>query len=98
LVMYGERYMDNPVTNPEGFGKTSLVSRAKFLKGRLLICQGLHDDTVVPQHSLNFVNECIENGIPLDYFPYTDSEHNMMGKARVHLYEKITDYFLTYLK
>ena len=96
-VMYGERYMDNPETNPEGFEGSSLIPRAKDLTGRVLICQGVLDGTVVPQHSLSFVQTCIEEGVPVDWFPYPMDEHNMVGKARVHLYEKITDYFETFL-
>ena len=96
-VMYGERYMDTPQTNPEGFAGASLIPRAKDLTGRVLICQGILDGTVVPQHSLNFVQACIEAGVPVDWFPYPLDEHNMRGKARVHLYEKITDYFETFL-
>ena len=96
-VMYGERYMDTPETNPEGYAGSSLVARAQDLTGRVLICQGLQDGTVVPQHSLSFVQACVEAGIPVDWFPYPLDEHNMRGKARVHLYEKITDYFETYL-
>ncbi|MBQ9660603.1 MAG: DPP IV N-terminal domain-containing protein [Bacteroidales bacterium] len=96
-VMYGERYMDNPATNPEGFEKTSLIPRAADLTGRVLICQGVLDGTVVPQHSLSFVQACIEAGVPVDWFPYPMDEHNMRGKARLHLYEKITDYFEQFL-
>ena len=96
-VMYGERYMDTPETNPEGFEGSSLIPRAKDLTGRVLICQGVLDGTVVPQHSLSFVQECIQEGVPVDWFPYPMDEHNMVGKARVHLYEKITDYFETFL-
>ena len=96
-VMYGERYMDTPQTNPEGFVEASLIPRAKDLTGRVLICQGVLDGTVVPQHSLSFVQACIEEGVPVDWFPYPMDEHNMRGKARVHLYAKITDYFEQYL-
>lgn len=92
-IMYGERYMDTPQTNPEGFSETSLINRTQDLKCKLLICQGAIDDTVVWQHSLSFVNKCVEEGTQLDYFPYPTSEHNMRDKARVHLYRKITDYF-----
>lgn len=96
-VMYGERYMDTVESNPDGFAATSLIGRAKDLKAALLICQGAIDNTVVWQHSLNFVQDCISHGIQLDYFPYPTSEHNMKGKARLHLYEKITDYFVSKL-
>lgn len=96
-VMYGERYMDTMDTNPEGFAKTGLVSKAKNLKGKLLICQGAIDNTVLWEHSLSFIQECISNNIPVDYFPYPCAEHNMRGIERVHLYNKISDYFNDYL-
>ena len=92
-VMYGERYMETEKTNPEGFAQTSLIRRAKDLKGKLLICQGAIDNTVVWEHSLSFVQKCIEEGVQLDYFPYPMSEHNVFGEWRVHLHQKITDYF-----
>ena len=97
-VMYGERYMENATTNPEGFAATSLISQAKNLKGKLLICQGAIDDVVVWQHSLSFVDACIEAGVPVDYFPYPRSKHNVHGKWRVHLMQKVTDYFEDYLR
>jgi dipeptidyl-peptidase-4 len=96
-VMYGERYMDNPETNPDGFAETSLINKAKNLKGKLLICQGAIDNTVVWEHSLSFVQECIKNNIQLDYFPYPMAEHNVAGTHRVHLMDKVTMYFEDYL-
>ena len=96
-VMYGERYMDNPERNPEGYAKTSLINKAKDLKGKLLICQGAIDPVVVWEHSLSFVRECIKNNVQVDYFPYPCAEHNVMGKDRVHLHDKITMYFEDYL-
>ena len=92
-IMYGERYMDNTETNPEGFEKTSLMNKTDKVHGKLLICQGAIDNTVVWEHSLSFVQKCIVEGKQLDYFPYPCDEHNMRGAARIHLYHKITDYF-----
>lgn len=97
-VMYGERYMETPETNAEGFEKVSLLNRAADLKGKLLICQGAMDGTVVWQHSLNFVRKCIESNVQVDYFPYPLAEHNVFGKDAVHLHNKISDYFEQYLK
>ncbi|MBR5334091.1 MAG: DPP IV N-terminal domain-containing protein [Alistipes sp.] len=98
-VMYGERYMDNVHNNPEGFAKTSLINKAKDLKGQLLICQGAIDPVVVWEHSLSFVRECVKNNIyTVDYYPYPCHEHNVMGKDAVHLYNKISKYFEDYLK
>ena len=96
-IMYGERYMDNLETNPEGFEKTSLINKAADLQGKLLICQGAIDNTVVWEHSLSFIQECIENNVSVDYFPYPCSEHNVAGKWREHLMQKVTDYFEDYL-
>jgi len=96
-VMYGERYMDTPQENPEGFAKTSLINKAKDLKGKLLICQGAIDPTVVWEHSLSFVQECIKENVQVDYFPYPRSEHNVAGTWRVHLMDKVSMYFEDYL-
>lgn len=97
-IMYGERYMETEATNPEGFASTSLLSKAKDLKGKLLICQGAIDDTVVWEHSLSFIENCIKNNVQVDYFPYPTHPHNVRGKDRVHLMNKVTNYFDDYLK
>ena len=96
-IMYGERYMDNPETNPEGFAKTCLIENAHNLRGKLLICQGAIDNTVVWEHSLSFIQECIDRLIPVDYFPYPVAEHNVFGRNRIHLMDKVTRYFEDYL-
>ena len=97
-VMYGERYMDTPETNAEGYAKTSLLSKAKNLKGKLQIIIGMNDPTVVPQHALQFLDACIKAGTHPDFFVYPGEGHNMMGHASVHLHERITQYFEDYLK
>ncbi|MBQ3768804.1 MAG: DPP IV N-terminal domain-containing protein [Prevotella sp.] len=97
-VMYGERYMDTPQQNPEGYEKTSLINKAKNLKGKLQIITGYNDNTVVPQHCLSFLDACIKAGTQPDFFAYPGQEHNMRGHASVHLHERITQYFEDYLK
>ena len=97
-IMYGERYMDTPQENPEGYAKTSLLDKAKNLKGRLLIIHGAQDPVVVQQNSMNFIEACIKAGKQVDYFLYPNHEHNVSGKDRIHMYAKIADYFDTYLK
>ena len=37
-------------------------------------------------------------GKQVDYFLYPTHEHNVMGKDRIHMYEKIADYFNQHLK
>ena len=97
-VMYGERYMDTPETNPEGYAQTSLLNKAGNLKGRLQIITGMNDPTVVPQHCLMFLNACSEAGTQPDFFAYPGEGHNMSGHKSVHLHERITRYFEDYLK
>ena len=97
-VMYGERYMDTPQQNPEGYEKTSLINKADQLKGRLQIITGYNDDTVVPQHCLSFLDACVKAGTQPDFFAYPGEGHNMRGHASVHLHERITQYFEDYLK
>lgn len=97
-IMYGERYMDTPQENPDGYAQTTLTDKAKNLKARLLMIHGAQDPVVVMQHSLEFINACIKEGKAVDYFVYPDHEHNVRGKDRIHLMAKITDYFDVHLK
>ncbi len=97
-VMYGERYMDTPQQNPEGYEQTSCINKAKNLKGKLQIIIGMNDPTCVPQHSLQFLNACAEAGTQPDFFVYPGEGHNMAGHKSVHLHERITQYFEDYLK
>lgn len=92
-VMYGERYMDTPEQNPDGYKASSLIEQAGKLDGKLLIMHGGIDNTVVWQHSLDFVRACIDNKKQLDYFVYPTHEHNVGGIDRAHLFRKIAGYF-----
>lgn len=93
-VMYGERYMDTPQANPEGYKESNLRLKAGNLKGRLEVIIGGMDPTCVPQHSISFLRACIDAGTHPDFFIYPEDGHNMMGRDRVHLHEHITRYFL----
>lgn len=92
-IMYGERYMDHPKENPEGYKNSNLLNKAGNLKGSLLLIHGDEDPVVVWQHSLLFVKACVDAGTFPDYFVYPGHPHNVIGKDRPHLYEKITRYF-----
>lgn len=97
-VMYGERYMDTPQNNPDGYHGSSLLHKAKNLKGRLQIIYGYNDPTCVPQHTLSFIRACIDAGTQPDLFTYPGEGHNMFGRDQIHLHERITRYFEDYLK
>lgn len=97
-VMYGERYMDTPQANPEGYKGSNLNLKAGNLKGRLLVIYGGNDPTCVPQHSLSFMRACIDAGTQPDLFTYPGDGHNMFGRDQIHLHQKITRYFEDFLK
>ena len=95
--MYGERYMDTPEENPEGYKNTSLLNKVDELQGHLMLIHGTMDPTVVWQHSLLFIKECVKQQKPIDYFVYPDHEHNVRGMDRLHLETKIARYFDDFL-
>jgi dipeptidyl-peptidase-4 len=97
-IMYGERYMDTPQENPEGYAETDLTKKVQNLKGKLLLIHGLQDPVVVQQHSVRFVRAAIDKNVQVDYMIYPGHEHNVLGKDRAHLYQKVTDYLTEYLK
>jgi dipeptidyl-peptidase-4 len=92
-VMYGERYMDTPQANPKGYKNASLLNYTNNIKGKLLVIHGTMDPTVVWQNSLLFLQKAINTGKQIDYFVYPGHEHNVRGKDRINLLEKISDYF-----
>ena len=96
-IMYGERYMDTPTENPEGYKRTSLLNKASQLDNRLLIIHGAQDPVVVQQHSMMFIEACIKANKQVDYFLYPSHEHNVRGIDRVHLNTKIAQYFFDHL-
>lgn len=96
-VMYGERYMDIPRENPEGYKKNNLTNKVGNLDTRLLIIHGTMDPTVVWQNSLKFLDAAIKKGKLVDYFVYPGQEHNVGGIDRLHLYKKIDQYFKDFL-
>ena len=97
-VQYGELYMGTPQDNPEGYAAGSLLPKAKNLKGKLQIIIGMNDPVVLPQNALRFLKECISAGTQPDFFVYPGEPHNMRGHQSVHLHERITQYFIDYLK
>jgi dipeptidyl-peptidase-4 len=96
-VMYTERYMDTPQENPEGYKEARTLNYIDNLKGKLMLIHGAQDNVVVWQHSIQFIKECVDKKKQIDYFVYPGHEHNVLGKDREHLYQKVTDYFMSNL-
>jgi dipeptidyl-peptidase-4 len=93
-VMYGERYMDMPQENPEGYQNANMLNYVDKLQGKLMIIHGVQDQTVVMQQSIQFLKKCIDLNKQVDFFVYPTHEHNVRGNDRLHLMEKISNYFL----
>ena len=93
-VMYGERYMDQPFENPKGYEQASLLNYTANLKGNLLLIHGTIDDVVVMQHNYALVKKFVDSGVQMDFFPYPMHKHNVSGKDRVHLMEKVLNYVI----
>jgi len=93
-IMYGERYMDTPQENKEGYAANNLLNHVDKLKGKLLMIHGAQDDVVVWQHSILYQKKAVDKGIQMDYYLYPGHPHNVLGKDRAHLMEKICNYFI----
>ena len=93
-VMYGERYMDTPNENPDGYKNSNMLNYIENLQGKLMIIHGVQDQTVVMQHSMKFIKKCIDLNKQVDFFVYPTHEHNVRGNDRLHLMEKISNYFI----
>lgn len=93
-IMYGERYMDTPEENKEGYEKNNLLNYVDKLKGKLLMIHGAQDNVVVLQHSIMYQKKAVDKGVQVDFYLYPGHEHNVLGKDRAHLMEKICNYFI----
>ncbi len=92
-VMYGERYMDTPEQNPDGYSEACLMNHICKLEGKLMIIHGALDNTVVWQQSLQFLKTAVEKQKQVDYFVYPTHEHNVRGIDRAHLFRKLATYY-----
>lgn len=97
-VMYTERYMGTPQNNKEGYELTELSSKVDKIKGNLMVIHGADDDVVVLQHAMKLLDASVKKNKQLDFYVYPGHKHNVVGKDRVHLMQKITDYFNQHLK
>jgi dipeptidyl-peptidase-4 len=62
------------------------------LQGKLLMIHGADDDVVVLQHNARFLEMCVKKNKEVDFFLYPGHAHNVRGKDRVHLMNKIIEY------
>ncbi|MCA8942567.1 MAG: DPP IV N-terminal domain-containing protein [Planctomycetes bacterium] len=90
---YTERYMDTPQENPEGYTAASTLPLVSKLHGRLLLISPSDDHTVMPSHSIAFLDHCIDEGVLIDHMVYPMQQHGLRGKDRAHFYRLMTRHF-----
>ena len=92
-TIYTERYMRKEKENAEGYARNSPVNFADRLKGDYLLIHGMGDDNVHFQHSVEMANALISANKQFDTYFYPNRNHGIRGGgARLHLYQKMTDF------
>ncbi len=76
--------MRTPQNNPDGYARTSVVSAAKDLHGRLLLLHGAMDDNVHLQNTVQFIDELQRAGKMFDLMIYPRDKHGI-GRGSRHL-------------
>lgn len=96
--IYTERYMLTPQNNPEGYKKSSPVSAAKDLHGKLLLIHGAIDDNVHMQNTIQFVYELQKAGKQFQLMVYPKSRHGVTDPLLLkHLRTMMTDFVVANL-
>lgn len=93
-AIWTERYMGLLNENEKGYNAANALEYADLLKGKLLVVHGTGDDNVHFQNSVQFVQKLIDEGKQFDMMVYPNENHSIHGDSQVHLYNKITEYFL----
>ena len=94
-TIYTERYMRRPQDNPDGYEKSSCLTYAKNLKGKLFIHHGAVDDNVHPGNSVQLLQALLRENKKFDFMLYPESQH---GIAYSRYAEARVEYLLEHLK
>ena len=93
--IYTERYMQTPQHNEEGYKKSSPVTAAKDLHGKLLLIHGAIDDNVHLANTIQFVYELQKAGKQFQLMIYPKSRHGVSDPLLVkHMRQMMTDFIL----
>ena len=91
---YGvERWMDSYENNPQGYYEVNLMNFADKLQGNLLLIHGTGDENVKYGFTLQLADALIANNKQFDMMIYPNQHHDL-DDVRLHLFTRITDYFL----
>jgi dipeptidyl-peptidase-4 len=93
--IYTERYMGTPQNNPEGYKKSSPITAAKNLHGKLLLIHGAIDDNVHMQNTIQFIYELQKAGKQFQLMLYPKSRHGVTDPLLLkHMRQMMLDYIL----
>lgn len=91
--VYTERFMRTPQENKDGYDKSSAMTRAGKMHGKLLLVHGTADDNVHLRNLAEYTEVLVQKGIDFDMMVYTNRNHSIFGgNTRNHLYNKLTNY------
>lgn len=91
---YGvERWMDSYENNPQGYYEVNLMNFADKLQGNLLLIHGTGDENVKYGFTLQFADALIAHNKQFDMMIYPNQHHDL-DDVQLHVFTKITDYFL----
>ncbi len=91
--------MRTPKVNEEGYDDNSPIKYVDRIKGHYLLIFGSGDDNVHPINSMNMITALIKANKQFDLMVYPNKNHSIYGgNTRYHLYTKMTDFLLKYLK
>ena len=84
-----------PQDNPEGYRKSSCMTYAKDLEGKLFIHHGAVDDNVHPGNSIQLIYALLQAGKRFDFMLYPEQQHGI--RFNQYSLDRI-DYFIEHLK
>lgn len=94
---YTERYMDSPKENPEGYKKSSVLTYADKLKGKLQIVHGTMDDNVHMQNSIQLIDKLQDLGKHFELMLYPGQRHGWGGPKAKFLRNETYRFYYKYL-
>ena len=93
-----ERYMDQPQDNVNGYEESNPITHINQYQGGLLLIHGTADDNVHLSNTMQMAYALQNAGKAFDLMIYPGKLHDIEGYGtQVHLFHKITDYFLNNL-
>jgi dipeptidyl-peptidase 4 len=92
--IYTERYMAEPLDNPEGYKNTSVIESSGDLHGRLLLIHGAVDDNVHTLNSIRLAEKLQKAGIQFEYMVYPGARHGVKDLHQVRQMRELMTLFI----